>query len=119
MKQTLIQTIVAAVALVILAAVVYRAQSTAPSPETAAVPAPITPSKKLILIQDPVFQPSLMPDADARAISDGGREAAGEEEPSAEGEKALVPINITIDDEMFLPSTKMGPLIPARVEANE
>jgi hypothetical protein len=126
MKQTLIQLIVAAVALAALAAVVYNAQSTAPSPEAAAAP-----GKNLILTHEPVFIPSSHTDIGLQRITSVAPDAVvakdpaelpttGEqEEPSAEGEEALVPINITIDEEMFLPSTKMGPIIPTRVEANE
>ncbi len=128
MKQTLIQLIVAAVALAALAAVVYNAQSTAPSPEAAAAPAS---GKNFLLTHEPVFIPSSHTDIGPQRITSVAPDAAvakdpaelpttGEqEEPSAEGEEALVPINITIDEEMFLPSTKMGPIIPTRVEANE
>ncbi|MDG1484274.1 MAG: hypothetical protein P8R54_32075 [Myxococcota bacterium] len=130
MKQTLIQFIVAAVALVILAAVVYNAQSTAPSPEAAAAPDP-APVKNLILTHEPVFIPASHADIGLQQITGSAPDTVAakdpaelpttgeQEEPSAEGEEALVPINITIDEEMFLPSTKMGPIIPTRADANE
>lgn len=120
MKQTLIQIIVAVVALAALATVVYRAQSTAPPP-AADVTSP--PVQKITLTNEPIFLPSTKTDAGAGARikaapiqpveADGPAQQAGEQgvEPEA--------VDITIGDELFLPSTKAGPIIPAREEGGE
>ncbi len=125
MKQTLIQIIVAVVALAALAAVVYRAQSTAPTPAADVT----TPAQKITLTNEPVFLPSTKTDAGAGArikaapvqpVEAGGPEQQVEGEPGA-GNQAAEPeaVDITIGDEIFLPSTKAGPIIPAREEGGE
>ncbi|MFT5682242.1 MAG: hypothetical protein ACI8RZ_003160 [Myxococcota bacterium] len=131
MKQTLIQIIVAVAALAALAAVVYRAQSNAPTPADVTPVATPAITEKPTLTHDPVFLPSTKADISAglRALDEPGRVGKKDEhmQQVPEGETGgaeppeinLEDIEVHISDELFLPSTKAGPLVPIRMDDGE